>query len=256
MGDRDHENVEANEVAFFADFFHEGSYNPTAWRLRLNREVKCLRRAAAGHGLGRVLSIGCGDGQFELLLARHADDVTALDLSAEAIAAAERKKAEANVENVHFRRASLAELEWDEMYDTIVCIAFLHHVPPAELPILLEQAHAHLTPGGVFYSQDPNVWGFLRTVGHIVLGKKYDTYHSPDERELDPAELVTLLRDAGFARIQIGYNDLTLHPAQYVMPTSPGWLRYPCVPIDWIWCHSPLARWASGFTACARKAAT
>lgn len=251
---QDRRNVEAAEATFFADFFHEGAYNPTAWRLRLNREVGCLRRAAGATRFGRVLSLGCGDGQFELLLSRYADHVTGIDLSEDAIEAAEKGKAKAGVGNVTFQRRLFCDLPENETFDTIVCIAFLHHVVVDELPGLLQQAHRLLAPGGVFYSQDPNIWGILRKVGRIVLGANYDTYHSPDEREIDPAEIKMLLQSTGFERVQIGYNDLTLHPAQYVSPGSPGWIRYPCIPIDWIFCHSPFRRWASGFTACAWKA--
>jgi len=88
----------------------------------------------------------------------------------------------------------------------------------------------------------------MRMIGRVVLGSKYDSYHSPDERELEPAEIARLLREVGFATVRIGYNDLTLHPAQYVLAKWPGWPLYIFPAIDWLWCRSPFARWASGFT--------
>jgi hypothetical protein len=53
---------------FYAKFENE-AYNPLGWRIRLHREVASLRKAAESNSLGKVLSLGCGDGQFELLLA-------------------------------------------------------------------------------------------------------------------------------------------------------------------------------------------
>ncbi|MBV8310186.1 MAG: hypothetical protein JO344_07365 [Planctomycetaceae bacterium] len=48
--------------------------------------------------------------------------------------------------------------------------------------------------------------------------------------------------------MQISYNDLTLHPAQYVLAKWPGWPLSIFPAIDWLWCRSPFARWARGFT--------
>ena len=90
MDGRNREQIEADEIAFFAHFFQEGAYNPTGWRLRLRRELRCLLHQSGLRRLGRVLCIGCGDGQFEVMLSRHAESITALDLSPEAIAVARR----------------------------------------------------------------------------------------------------------------------------------------------------------------------
>src|SRR5262245_41881835 len=145
---------ERDERAFFAEYYGEQRYHPLGWRLRMERDLRVLRAAAGGRGLGRALSIGCGDGAFELLLAPHADSVVGVDLSPEAIAAAERARAAAGATNVSFRCTSFRDLPWDERFDTIVCLAFLHHVPEPELAGFLRACHDHLVPGGRFFSQD------------------------------------------------------------------------------------------------------
>jgi SAM-dependent methyltransferase len=147
----------------------------------------------------------------------------------------------------------LSELNWNDTYDTIVCLAFLHHVPPAELPELCRQAYDHLAPNGLFYAEDPNINGILRKVGHVLLGRRYDHYHSPDERELDPPEVKSLLEQAGFHRVGIGYIDLALIPGLFVLAKGPTWPLYVFTVLDWIWCHSPFAALASGFTTSAWK---
>jgi SAM-dependent methyltransferase len=245
--------VEADEIAFFEKYYGGQAYHPVGWRLRLARELHSLRRATGGVRLRRVLSLGCGDGQFELMLAPFADQITALDISPQAIEVAKRNAAQAQISNVDFRCLPLSELSWDSQFDAIVCLAFLHHVPEVELPELLRQISSHLKPGGFFYSQDPNRHGLLRKIGRLLLGAKYDKFHSPDERELVPGDLTAKLRAAGFGSVQIGYIDLTLIPALFVLTKGPGVPFHLCGAIDWIWCHSPFAPWSSGFYASARK---
>jgi len=187
--------VEAAERAFFAGYYAQRRYHPTGWRLRLARDARVLC-AAAPHGrLGRVLSVGCGDGEFELLLAARADSVLGVDVSPEAIAMARSAQARAGVDNVEFRCLSVIDLALSERFDTIVCVAFLHHLPAAALT------------------------------------------------------------RAGFSRVAIRFIDLTLIPALYVWLRGPALPLYVCAALDRLWCASPLAPWASGFSVVARKAA-
>ena len=249
----DLKRTESKEIEFFDKYYGNEAYNPVGWRLRLARDVQSLRQETRGGTLGRVLSLGCGDGQFELLLAPYAQQVVGLDISPQGIEVARRQAARQGVANVEFCCLSFSDLKWDEQFDTIICQAFLHHVPAGEVPNLLKQCFDHLKPGGFFYSQDPNRNGILRKLGRVFLGAKYDHYHSPDERELVPRELETHLKSAGFGAVNLRYLDLTLIPALFVLAKRPGWPLRLCLPLDYLWCHSPLARWASGFVAVAEK---
>jgi 2-polyprenyl-3-methyl-5-hydroxy-6-metoxy-1,4-benzoquinol methylase len=253
MTDRSRAEVEAAERAFFAQYYRDGTCNPTGARLRFARELRWVLKLLAGRGGARVLSVGCGDGLFERLLAPHVAAITALDLSGEAIAAARRLAAEQSLDNVEFRCQSLRELEWRESFDLVVCLSFLHHLPPAELAGFLAAACEHLTPAGLFVAQDPNRRGWLRKIGRRVLGGKYDSYHSPDERELDPIEIRAMARSAGFSDVRLGCLDSTLIPSMYLLAKGPAWPMYVCLAVDWLWRHTPLAPWASAFTLVARK---
>lgn len=253
MKQRKDERVEAGEIAFFERVYSEGAYHPVGWRLRQERELNSFRRAAGDVRLQRVLSLGCGDGQFELMLAPFAEQITGLDISPQAIEIAKRNAARAGVINIDYRCLPLSELSWDDQFDAVICLAFLHHVPEPDLPDLLGQAFAHLKPGGIFYSQDPNQNGVLRKIGRIVMGRRYHKYHSPDERELVPSRFAADLRNAGFGAVHIGYIDVTLIPAYFVLTKGPGAPFYLCRALDWVWCHSPLASWASGFYAFGTK---
>lgn len=247
--------VEERERSFFDELYEREAVHPLGNELRLRRELASLLRARGDRPLDRVLTIGCGEGSFECMLSPHAGEIVAVDIAAPGIERARQQAVAAGVANVDFRCMPVSELEWRERFDAIICIAFLHHVPEAELPGFLERAHAHTRAGGLFYSQDPNVRGVLRKLGRVLLGKRYDDYHSPDERELEPAALAELMKSAGFDEVQLGYSDLTLIPLQYFAPSGPAALMHVAKAVDRVWCATPLRVWSSGFTLCATRAA-
>jgi len=248
-------DVERRERSFFDELYEEEAVHPLGNELRLQRELDSLLRARGGRPLDRVLTIGCGEGSFERMLSPHAGQIVAVDIAAPGIERAKQQAQDKGIRNVDFRCMPVSELEWEERFDAIVCIAFLHHVPEADLPGFLMRAHAHTKPGGFFYSQDPNVHGALRKVGRVLLGERYDSYHTPDERELDPENTRALMRAAGFDAVQLGYIDLTLIPLQYFAPTGPNAVMQVARAVDRAWCATPLRPWSSGFTLCASREA-
>jgi cyclopropane fatty-acyl-phospholipid synthase-like methyltransferase len=197
--------------------------------------------------LGRVLSLGCGDGMFECLIASEAVEVVGADLSPKAIEAAQKRAASMEIDNVDFRVASADKLEFGKPFDTVIALAFLHHLPENLLNGYLNTFSEWLQPGGLFYSQDPNKRGVLRAIGRALLGRRYDTYHSPDERELDPHRLKKLVEKAGFEEVELYWIDASLIPASYIFRNGPDWALSVCGKVDTIWCRSPLGPWCSGF---------
>jgi SAM-dependent methyltransferase len=102
-----------------------------------------LLKALQPH-MNQALDVGCGTGRFTRLLAARADQVLALDLSANMIAAARRQSAA--FKNIDFRQADTLAWEWPtEQFDTIVSVATLHHLP-AEY--VLTKMKAALRSGG------------------------------------------------------------------------------------------------------------
>ena len=247
-------DVEGRERTFFDRHYEAGTWNPAGFELRVRRDLAALRRQAGRRRLGRVLSIGCGGGTFECRLAAHAESVVGIDLSAEAVDHARERAAALGLRNVEFRCQPLSDLDAEDEFDGIVCIAFLHHVPAAELPALLRRLRGQLRPGGFVFAQDPNRRGILRALGRVVMGARYDRYHSPDERELDPPEIARQLRDAGFDAVEIRGIDLALIAGHYLFPGAGAWLMQMFAAADRVFCATPLARFASGFTAFAALA--
>lgn len=238
-----------NDSEFFGDLYTRG-FNAVGVRLRHQREIAFLLRSHSS--LETVVSLGCGDGAFELFLAPHVRHITAIDSSREGIDAARARAQEAKITNVTFICGSAFDLDSAE-YDAIIALSFLHHVPESCLPGLLDICRNHLKPGGVFFSQDPNIRAFSRRIGRLVMGDRYDRYHSADEREMSPAETARLFQEIGYSRVTIGYLDVTLIPALFAFHKTPSFLYHFCAAFDSCWCHSPLRQFSGGFTIMAQK---
>ena len=179
-------SVEERERAFFDRHYQALSRNPAGFALRVRRELAALRRLTGERRLGRLISVGCGDGPFECLLAPHAESVLGIDVSSTAIERARARAAAEGLANVEFRCQAASALPAGESFDGVACVAFLHHVAEPELPALLASLFARLRPGGFLFAQEPSRRGLLRAIGRGLLGGSYDRYHSADERELDP----------------------------------------------------------------------
>ena len=96
-----------------------------------------------------VLEAGCGVGAQTVTLARRSPDArfTAIDVSADSIAEAERRATREGIANVEFRRADIFDLPFDpESFDHVFVCFVLEHLsqPVAALAALGEL----LKPGG------------------------------------------------------------------------------------------------------------
>ena len=233
--------------------YHDAHYEAEArlFETPLFRRVhaRAARQFLHATGAGRahrVLSLGCGDGSIERLLAPHVGSVVGVDISPVAIAQARTKSAA--FANLSFKSGA----GWpDGPYDVVAAFAFLHHLDDGAIRETLRAARAVLRPGGVFYSSDPSSRRAVALFRGLVRAA-YERYHSPDERELDPSSLKRLFGDVGFENVSVRYSDYFLGPLAWLMPGTPGALAGALEAADSLALHVPLVRrYASSFSVCA-----
>lgn len=213
-----------------------------------------LRRTGMGKA-HRILSLGCGDGAIERLLAPHVGEVVGIDISEVAIRQARERAAQEGIRNLFFVQAADKSLRFDDLgeFDAVAAFAFLHHLRDAAIEETLHAICKVLPPSGLLYSIDPNCRRFVGLFTGLVRAT-YDRFHSPDERELDPLVLSRLALSAGFIT-EIGYVDYFLGPIAWLLPRTPRWLAGPLEGLDNFALRVPLLRrYASSFSMLARPA--
>jgi ubiquinone/menaquinone biosynthesis C-methylase UbiE len=91
-----------------------------------------------------VLELGCGQGVTAHLFANARNHYVGVDISGEQV-----RRAQALAPEAEFRRADLAEIEFDnESFDAVTSFYVFNHVPRAELPAVLKRIGRWLRPGG------------------------------------------------------------------------------------------------------------
>lgn len=82
----------------------------------------------------RCLDAGCGGGRYALAMARlGASSVVGIDVGAEGLTDATRRRDALKIENATFRPGSVLDIPFDDAtFDFVVCSGVLHHTPDAE----------------------------------------------------------------------------------------------------------------------------
>jgi SAM-dependent methyltransferase len=202
----------------------------------------------------RVLSLGCGDGRVECLAAGLIGEIVGIEISPVAVQQAQARAQAAGLSNLHFTAGDIQQLELaPASFDAVWTLGVLHHLEDAAIAALLRRSLSLLRPGGRFVSNDPSAH---RLIGLFrgLFSRKYQQYHSPDERELDAAQLVHLYRAAGFDAVAVHYNDFFLGPFSWLFPTCPAVLVRPLTAVESLLLEVPgLRNTASSFCIVARK---
>lgn len=237
MNERDyHDQHYAAEAAIFA--------SPLFRRVHARAVRQFLRATGAGRK-HRVLSLGCGEGSIERMLAPHVGEIVGIDISPVAIAQARNRAA--GMSNLRFH---IADGELPRGFDMVTAFAFLHHLDDAGIRDTLRQVRGALKPGGLFYSSDPSTRRLVALFRGLARGT-YERYHSPDERELDPQALAALMREGGFENIRVSFTDYFLGPLAWLAPGTPPLLGAALHGLDNLaLCMPVVRRGASSFSLC------
>jgi ubiquinone/menaquinone biosynthesis C-methylase UbiE len=178
-----------------------------------------IARFTRGRCFRRVLDLGCGTGKQTVLLAPHAEEVWAIDISAECLRQAEARCARAGIGNVKFLQQSIVALPVEDgSVDAIFSYGdVISHVHDAYREVFAESARA-LTPGGVMAFEVDGKWELdmllhnpaergraraARGVGHLRMWRDIPCKTFTDR------ELRGILRDGGLQVVRIrGVNIL------------------------------------------------
>ncbi len=148
------DDVFARELAYheklYSGFAQAHFARPAVRALRSHMAQRILEATGAGRD-SRVLSLGCGIGDTELLLAPHVREIVGVDLSPAAIRQARADAARLGIRNARFEEGSMHAGQ----FDAVIAIFFLHHLPDAELAALPAKLAQILAPGGVILFARP-----------------------------------------------------------------------------------------------------
>ena len=113
-------------------------------RAKYRRTLDCI--VALRSGKASVLEVGCSVGVFTELLAAQFEQVTAIDVSREALALAARRHGRPNT---RFLRSDLREIPATNRYDVIVCAEILYYIPEEDVSRVVNKLADLLSDGGI-----------------------------------------------------------------------------------------------------------
>jgi len=153
---------------------------------------------------GRLLDLGCGDGDFIFMAKDKFEECYGVDVSSMRIERAKKtSKDRSDGDNIRFYKCDVdEELPFSNaFFDVVTCIAVLEHV--FNPPNALDEIYRVLKPGGMFIVQVPNIaWlpsrfqllvGRLPTTGGVYLGGDWEHLHN-----FTKSTLCQLLKGKGF----------------------------------------------------------
>lgn len=230
----------------YSGFAQQHFAKPAVRAMRAHLVQRILSLTGAGN-TSRVLSLGCGIGDTELLLAPHVKELVGIDLSPAAIRQARADADRLGIANATFEQGTSA----GGRYDLIIAVFFLHHLSDEELAVLPVQLREQLNPGGCFYSLDPSRLRLSGAVGRIVIPWMMKRYQTDDERELDGEWTGDQFRRAGY-ETTVSMYDFGSTPLAGLFPSWAGGYRLARRMDDFLLRNSALNRRGSNFEVTAK----
>jgi len=165
------------------------------------------RGGTQGRAPGRALDLGCGTGTDVVYLAGHGWEATGIDFAPEAVAAANKKAADAGVSAafVHGDASRLADAGVQGPFDLLLDIGCYHTIAASRRDAYVAGAAAAARPGADFYlagiADPPRLWRLLgaRGISADEIKSRFGPYFSVASQQRTGARLVAyhLVRDGG-----------------------------------------------------------
>jgi len=138
---------------------------------------------------GRLLDIGCGNGEFMRFARKYGWEVVGIDFDEKAVK-------EAASSGLDVRLGGVEAIGHDEKFDFVSMSHVIEHVHDPEDFVL--KCFAHLEDGGVLWLETPNIAG----MGRSVYGPQWRGYEPPRHLVLfNGAAVENLLSKVGFVAI-------------------------------------------------------
>ncbi len=205
----------------YSGFAQQHFAKPAVVAFRNHLVKRMLRLTRANHD-SRLLSLGSGTGDTELLLAPHVGSIVGVDISPRGVEHATRTADTLGIQNASFL---LAEMDDDvlgqESFDVIIGVFFLHHLPESIDDRLPRRIHRLLKPGGVFYGLDPSSRRLSGVIGKLLVSRLMKKYQTAGEQPLQPARTWKAFARSGF-EVHGSYYDFTSTPLAGLLPSRRG----------------------------------
>jgi len=181
------------------------NWETPAGKIRWQRRVQMISQWL--HDGDEVLELGCGTGYFTQELVARKIHLTAIDISPELIAEAQKRVRSASVD---FAVQNAFQMTFEnERFDAVVGSSVLHHL---EIEKAVIEIFRVLKPTGKMIFTEPNMMNPQIALQKNIPWLKRKAGDSPDETAFFRWKLKSLLRNAGFKVISIVPFDF-LHPA-------------------------------------------
>ena len=144
----------------------------------------------------KLLDVGCGGGILSESLAIKGANVSAIDLSKQAIEIAKLHALETGVK-IQYQKTDIEVFakNHQHQFDVITCMELLEHVPDPKA--LIEQCQSILKPGGILFLSTIN--RTAKAYAQVIIGAEYILNMLPKgthdyKKFIKPSELATMLR--------------------------------------------------------------
>jgi SAM-dependent methyltransferase len=242
------------ELAYYEDLYsgfaqhHFAKPAVAAFRRYLAGRILTLCRERRGVTASwRVLSLGCGIGDTELLIAPHVGEIVGIDLSPKAISQARRDAERASIRNARFLASDWQEgIGGNGRFDLVLGVFFFHHLADSELAAAPRELTAALTSGGAVYALEPSARRLAGTVGKLIVPHLMKRYQTADERQLIAEDTAALFRKSGYQTTTCWF-DFASTPLAGLLPSWESGYRL-CRLLDHTLIRTPLVRrWSANF---------
>lgn len=147
----------------------------------------------------KLLDLGCGIGNVDLVIAKYGVQITGVDLSSKQIKICNSLK----IEEAKFYTKDLAHLNLKDEFDIVFSYDVLEHLFPCELKLVLKNAVKHVKVGGFIFLvwDSPNYLAVLRPHRSESDYRNIDEGFQPTDFLVYPYEVRLILMEYGMTII-------------------------------------------------------